>query len=168
MRDELVFATSAEEKRWFTGLGAVSFASRLTPGMAQRAVAGWILSRRQENGLLDWVSDELQRNSWTAVLSAGAALGRFDSRPWLAEIDVPTAVVLTRNDRVVAPRRQRAMAAGIRGAVVHEVDGDHAIVAMAPGRFVPALLDALKGVARGAPLPQAPLTSFAARATSTP
>lgn len=142
-----VFAESDEEKRWFNALGALSLASRLTPGVAQRAVAGWILSRRPDRGMLEWAKQEMQRNSWTAVLGAGAALGRFDSRTWLGELDVPAAVVLTRHDRVVAPRRQRAMAAAIPGAVVHEVDGDHAVVAMAPSRFVPALVRAVDGVA---------------------
>lgn len=142
-----VFAESAEEKRWFTALGGVSLASRLTPGLAQKAVAAWILQRRQDSRSIEWVTDELQRNDWTAVLGAGAALGRFDSREWLGEVDVPAAVVLTLRDRVVAPRRQRAMAAAIPRVVVHEVDGDHAVVAMAPERFVPALVRALRGVA---------------------
>ena len=63
-----------------------------------------------QRAAVEWVAEELQRNDWTAVLGAGAALGRFDSRPWLGEVDVPTAVVLTRFDRVVSPRRQAAMA----------------------------------------------------------
>lgn len=147
-----VFAEGPEEKRWFSAIGAASFASRFTPAIARRALAGWILDRRQSDEAIKWVTSELQRNDWTAVLGAGAALGRFDSRPWLAEIDVPTAVVMTTNDSVVSPRRQRAMAAGIRGAVVYEVVGDHGVVAMAPQRLVPALVDALRDVARRASL----------------
>jgi 3-oxoadipate enol-lactonase len=147
-----VFAEGPEEKRWFAAIGAASFASRFTPAIARRALAGWVLDRRQNIESIEWVTTELQRNDWTAVLGAGAALGRFDSRSWLAEIDVPTAVVLTTDDRVVSPRRQRALAAGIRGAVTYEVAGDHGVVAMAPGRFVPALVDAVGDVARRASL----------------
>ena len=142
-----VFAETEQERRWFTAMGAVAVASRFTPAIARQALAGWILERRQDNQAIDWVTDELQRNDWTAVLGAGAALGRFDSRAWLSEIDVPVATVLTRVDRVVSPRRQRAMADAIPGAVVFEVDGDHGVVAMNPQRFVPALLAALTSVA---------------------
>ena len=37
------------------------------------------------------------------VLEAGQAIGNFSSRDWIGEVDVPTAVVLTERDRVVAP-----------------------------------------------------------------
>jgi 3-oxoadipate enol-lactonase len=141
-----VFAESEREKRWFAAMTAMSVASRVTPGVARRAVAQWVLDRRQTTVDVQWMMDELHRNDWTAVLGAGAALGRFDSRPWLAEIDVPTAVVHTRFDRVVPPFRQRTLSNGIPGAVTFEIDGDHSIVATAPGRFVPALLSALRSV----------------------
>jgi len=142
-----VFAESEQEKRWFTAIGAVSFASRFTPAIARRMLAGWVLDRRSDGAAIEWVTNELQRNDWTAVLGAGAALGRFDSREWLAEIDIPAATVLTRNDHVISPRRQRNMAAGIPGAVTFEVDGDHGVVAMDPPAFVPALVRAVLHVA---------------------
>lgn len=142
-----VFAETDRERRWFAAMGAMSLASRVTPAVARRAVASWLLDRRQDSTAVEWVQRELQRNDWSQVLAAGGALGRFDSRPWLAEVDVPTAVVLTRFDRVVSPRRQAAMARAIPGAVVHEVDGDHGVCAMTPGRFVPALVRAIGGVA---------------------
>jgi 3-oxoadipate enol-lactonase len=145
-----VFAETEREKRLFLAMGATALASRATPAVARRAVAGWILDRRQDGEAVEWVTTELQRNDWSAVLGAGAALGRFDAREWLGEIDVPTAVVLTRFDRVVAPRRQAAMARGIPGAVVYEVDGDHGVVAMQPGRFVPQLVRAVRSVADAA------------------
>ena len=141
-----VFAESEQERRWFTALGAAAVASRFTPDAARKALAGWIFERRADRELTEWVTDELQRNDWTAVLGAGAALGRFDSRTWLAEIDVPTATVLTTNDHVVAPRRQRQLAQGIPGAVTFEVDGDHGVVAMDPDRFVPTLVRAVQHV----------------------
>jgi pimeloyl-ACP methyl ester carboxylesterase len=145
-----VFAESEQERRWFTAIGAVSVASRFTPTIARRALAGWILERRQDNVAVEWVTNELQRNDWTAVLGAGAALGRFDSRDWLDEIDVPVATVLTRHDRVVSPRRQKNMATAIPGAVTFEIDGDHGVVAMNPSAFVPSLVSAVQNVSRRA------------------
>jgi pimeloyl-ACP methyl ester carboxylesterase len=151
-----VFAESDRERRTFTAMGAMSLAARVTPAVARRAVAAWILDRRQDGPVVEWVSEELQRNVWTQVLAAGAAHGRYDSRPWLGEVDVPAAVVLTRFDRVVSPRRQAAMARAIPRCPVFEVDGDHGVVAMHPERFVPALLGALgtvvgRGEAGGRP-----------------
>jgi 3-oxoadipate enol-lactonase len=145
-----VFAESERERRWFAAAGAAAFASRFTPAVARRVLAGWVLDRRSDSAAIEWVTRELQRNDWTAVLGAGAALGRFDSRPWLAEIDVPVATVLTRMDRVVSPRRQRNLARGIPGAVTYEVDGDHGVVAVNPKAFVPALVRAVQDVARRA------------------
>ena len=145
-----VFAESEREQRWFAGIGAVALASRFTPRIAQKAVAGWVLDRRDAGPAVGWAAEELQRNDWTKVLEAGNALGRFDSRGWLGEIDVPTSVVLTRFDRVVSPRRQRLFAEHIPGARLFVVDGDHGVVAMQPGRFVPALLDGIRAVLRAA------------------
>jgi 3-oxoadipate enol-lactonase len=142
-----VFAETDRERRWFAAMGAMALAARVTPAVARRAVASWLLDRRQDSAAVEWVQRELQRNDWSQVLAAGGALGRFDSRPWLGEVDVPACVVLTRFDRVVPPRRQAAMARAIPGAVIHEVDGDHGVCAMQPGRFVPALLRALRDVA---------------------
>jgi 3-oxoadipate enol-lactonase len=85
------------------------------------------------------------------ILRAGQAIGRFDSRPWSGEIDVPTSVVVTVNDRLVAPERQMALAADIPAARLHESGGGHNVVLAEPRRFVPPLLDAVRSVsARGA------------------
>jgi len=143
-----VFAESEQERRWFAAMGAASVASRFTPDVARRALAGWVFERRSDRELTEWATDELQRNDWTAVLGAGSALGRFDARPWLGEIDVPTATVLTCDDHVVAPRRQRELAQGIPRAVTFEVEGDHGVVAMDPARFVPTLVRAVQHVAQ--------------------
>jgi 3-oxoadipate enol-lactonase len=147
-----VFAKSDTERRAFTAMGAMSLASRVTPSVARRMVAAWILDRRTDNAAAEWVRGELQRNDWSAVLAAGAAIGRFDSREWLGEVDVPAAVVMTRYDRVVSPRRQLAMANAIPGATRYEVDGDHGVVAMNPRRFVPVLVSAARDVASRAPV----------------
>jgi len=65
--------------------------------------------------------------------------------------------VLTRQDRVVSPRRQRLFVDGIAGASLRVVEGDHGIVAFQPGRFVPALVDAVRDVtARARTLARAP------------
>jgi hypothetical protein len=86
-------------------------------------------------------------HDWVAVLDAGNAIGRFDSRSWLHEVDVPTSVVVTARDHVVPPRRQLDLASVIDGATVHPVDGDHAVCVAHAEAFVPPLLAAVDSVA---------------------
>jgi 3-oxoadipate enol-lactonase len=91
----------------------------------------------------DWALAEFRSTSPWAVAQAVAAIGRHHSRPWLGRIDVPTAVVVTRKDRVISAERQRALALRIPGATVHEVDAGHASCVLQSEKFVPALLQAL-------------------------
>ncbi len=142
-----VFAESDEERRYFGALGGLALASRLTPGPLRRRLARHVVGRRiVDCELQEWIVDELHRNDATAVLEAGAALGRFDSRSWTASIDVPSAVVVTTADRQVRPARQQALARAIPGATLHEVDGGHDACVTAPERYVPALLEACRSV----------------------
>lgn len=90
-----------------------------------------------------WALDEWRSTSSWAVAQAVAALGRHHSTPWLGTIDIPTAVVVTRKDRVLAPERQRGIAALIAGATVHEADCGHAGCVLSADAFVPAFLEAV-------------------------
>jgi len=81
-------------------------------------------------------------SSW-AVAQAVASLGRHHSTPWLALIDVPTAVVVTAKDRVLSPERQRGIAALIPGATVHEAPCGHAGCVLKAAAFVPPFLEAV-------------------------
>ncbi len=74
------------------------------------------------------------------------ALARFDSRPWIEDVNVPTAVVVTTRDRVIAPARQRELVHRIPGAVEFGVPGGHATCVLGAERFRPALLAALASV----------------------
>jgi pimeloyl-ACP methyl ester carboxylesterase len=96
-----------------------------------------------------WFASELVRGSARDVAEAGRELGRFDARPWLGEIRVPAAVVVTRKDRSVPPRWQRELASRL-GAPVFESPGDHFACGNEPEGFNRALLGALASVARPA------------------
>lgn len=142
------FAASPTERVMFAALGGLSLASRATPGVVRRRVARQLIGGDADGpSTRAWAASEFQRSDATAVLGAGRALGRFDSRSWAGEIDVPTAVVLTTEDGMVAPARQAALARSIPDATVHTVAGGHGVCAEAPRRFVPVLLDACTGVA---------------------
>lgn len=98
-----------------------------------------------------WTAAELSRGSARDIAHAGRELGRYDARPWLGELTLPSAVVVTSRDRQVPPRKQRALAKAL-GATTHEVHADHLAVGTDPEDFMAALDSALDAVApTGAP-----------------
>jgi pimeloyl-ACP methyl ester carboxylesterase len=92
-----------------------------------------------------WIVAELSRGSARDIAEAGRELGRFDSREWAAELDVPAAVIVTTEDTGVPPDKQRALAASLK-APIFEVHGDHAAVATRAEEFNAQLLRALESV----------------------
>jgi pimeloyl-ACP methyl ester carboxylesterase len=94
----------------------------------------------------EWAASQLRRTNPVAVLEAAAALGRFSSHEWIGDIDVPSAVVVTTEDDLVPPHRQRKLAEAIPGARVIEVAADHLACVTSARRFVPALVEACTAV----------------------
>lgn len=142
------FASRPREKVRFAALGAAAVTSRVVPDrLTAEAIAKVIDSRRTAGPTEGWAAEEFRRNDWTAILEAGRSLGRFDSRAWIGEVDVPTAVVSVMRDSMVAPRRQVALARSIPGATLHPVQGDHTVCVTHPHRFGPVLLAAIADVA---------------------
>jgi pimeloyl-ACP methyl ester carboxylesterase len=92
-----------------------------------------------------WLVAELSRGSARDLAEAGREIARYDARPWVGELAVPAAAVVTTADATVPPAKQRALAAALSGPAV-EVDGTHFAVTERPDRFVPALLEALSAV----------------------
>ncbi len=135
------------------GMLGLSLAANLSPeGLRRRAMARFVNNRLDGSELSEWAAGELARNDPAALLRAGAALGNFDSRSWLPSIDVPTAVIVTEDDRVVPPANQLALAEAIPDAEVLGVAGDHAVCVGDSTLFVPVLVTACRSVAkRGAP-----------------
>ena len=62
----------------------------------------------------------MRRHDPRSVLEAGAAIGNYTAKRWIGEIDVPTSVLVTTEDRAIVPERQLEMADAIPGATVHE------------------------------------------------
>jgi pimeloyl-ACP methyl ester carboxylesterase len=132
-----------ETRRVWKWMGAVG----LMIGVAPRRFysAGFKRSGIKLDERTAWWMSELMRHSSRDVAEAGRELGRFDSRPWLGNVKVPAAMVLTGRDGAVAPAKQRELAAAIR-ATVFEVPIDHLDVASRADEYNPALLSALQAV----------------------
>lgn len=84
----------------------------------------------------------MRRIPLVTALAAMQAVCQFSSHRWIGGVDVPAAVLVTRNDRVVPPSRQMRLARALPGAVVVEIDGDHDVFLGAPQAFAHALVDA--------------------------
>ena len=115
-------------------------------GTASRAAWSRRLERRGDSAR---AIEQILQHDWPQVLAAGQEIGRFDSTDWIGGVDVPTAVVATLNDELVATKYQRALAAAVGQATVHEVPGGHAACSLASTRFAGALLDACGAVTQG-------------------
>ncbi|MET0902820.1 MAG: alpha/beta fold hydrolase, partial [Acidimicrobiales bacterium] len=141
-RERLIFgtmmATAASTTRTGVLLGRASTASvrRWTPAM--RTV--------RPTSLRAWAAGEMRRHDAVKLMEAGQAIGSYNARRWIGEIDVPTSVVVTERDRAIDPREQLKLAAAISGAVVHPLDDGH-VACMKPefGRVLVRAVDSAHG-----------------------
>jgi 3-oxoadipate enol-lactonase len=141
-RDRLVFSSMMAAAAGISGGFGLALhlpVARLREG---RVTVG---PRRRAATLQQWAAAEMARHDWTTIFQAGRALGLYDARPWLAEIDVPVAVVVTTKDMAVPTESQLAMAGKLADATVHRVEGGHTVCARR--RFAPVLLEACLSVA---------------------
>lgn len=96
----------------------------------------------------EWARGDFGRCSFDTAVAAAVAVSGFSSRHWLEQVDVPTAVIVTRQDRVVPPSRQQELAELLPHAAVYEIDAGHGACLNAVESFLSALLGACRGVAR--------------------
>jgi len=134
-----------QTRRIWKWMGVVGVSLGLAPRQFYRA---WFRSAKiRLDETTAWMLSELMRHESRDVAEAGRELGRFDSRPWLSSLRrIPTAMVLTTRDQMVAPSKQRELAEA-SGAAVFEVALDHLDVTERPDVYNPALIDAVAAVA---------------------
>lgn len=129
----------------------LNIAGRVAPRrMIRRVAQQWLSDAIEDPAIRERVLSEVGSSDPVTVGQAAAAVMRFDSSAWISEIDVPTSVVLTEQDRLVPAGSQRAMADRIPDSVVHSVRGDHSVCVTQPGLFVPALEEACDSVVQRA------------------
>jgi pimeloyl-ACP methyl ester carboxylesterase len=101
------------------------------------------------DGVVDgerWALGQFRSTNSREVAGALAVLSRFDSSPWISELRMPTAVVVTARDRAIRPARQRELARRLPESTAFEVDTGHAACVLRADRFRPALLAATASV----------------------
>ena len=133
-------ATRSERLRWKTirligpVLRSWAYPRWLRYGIVRLLGAGHELSE-----FVPWLEAEVRRSDTLAIVQAGRALSRHDARPWAASLGKPAGSLITTNDRLVLPRKQRQLAEAI-GAHVVEIDADHMAAWEAPVAFSAATL----------------------------
>ncbi len=71
----------------------------------------------------EFMWDETHRRDPDGGAAASMALLRFDSRPWVSEIDKPTLVVIPSRDQLVPRSWQRDLASRIPDTTIERVEG---------------------------------------------
>ena len=132
-----------------TYLGALSGLARVTGSLAAVPAAGANALRRvranRPAGFLEWAADEMRRHDVRMLTEAARSISRFDSRPWIGDIDVPTVVLRTNRDRLVDPESQTELARMIPRATV--IDHEHGHFACAMTSFTTPFVDACRAAA---------------------
>ena len=139
------FQLNAAERLFFTGMGATMLGARGVSRSRTAITAARATARALDlapSDIHEWAMREFRSTSPWAVGQALAALGRHHSRPWLGQIDVPTAVVVGTRDRVIPAARQISLARAIPGATIHDIDTGHAGCVLEAEKFVPAVVEA--------------------------
>jgi len=144
------FRDTTRERAFHAATEAAMLASR---GIARSRtadrltrLAGGAIDPESDPDIHDWALAEFRSTSPWAVGQALAALGRHHSRPWLRRIDVPTAVVVLTDDKVIPPSRQLRLARAIPGATIHDIPIGHAGCVLQSEVFVPAFVEAVHTV----------------------
>jgi len=144
------FVTGTRERFIFSSMMAAAIGTTRTGELLSRAPAASMRRRRsaatatRPANLRAWAAGEMRRHDAVKIMEAGHAIGSYNARRWIGEIDVPTTVLVTERDRAIAPRGQLKLAAAIPGAVVQPYDDGH--VACAKREFGPAVVRAVDSV----------------------
>jgi 3-oxoadipate enol-lactonase len=119
----------------------VAAAARVPAGMFAPAILPLLA-----HGSWHAAFDEVRHHDPRARADAGLELAAFRSEAWVSKVDVPTAVIVTLEDRLIPPERQLALARSIAGGAVFTVRADHLAVVRGLGRYRDALLAACHDV----------------------
>ena len=94
-----------------------------------------------------WISAEVRRNDSFHIVQAGQSLGRYDARVFAPTLGTPAASLITTRDRLVRPRKQRALAAALDAFVIELAD-DHLASWTSAQEFAAATLALVQHVDR--------------------
>lgn len=152
-------ATRRDRAKWWAlGVLGVGMRSRWFPSLITAGLRHIGREYPAATAYEQWLQGEVRRNDPRGILEAGRALSRFDAREWTAQLGKPAAALRTTADRLVAPRKQRALADAL-GAEVRELDADHYCTITHPEDYAALTVELVGTVAQR--LAAAPLSESA-------
>ena len=127
--------TRRERLRWrFLPVLGSLLRSRWYPAFLHGSLPRLIPTDHELTPYLGWLEAEIQRGNSRTITEAGRALSSFDARGWARDLGLPAGSLITTKDRLVRPRKQRALAAAL-GAEIRELPGDHGAPWEEPRQF---------------------------------
>ena len=142
------FVSERKERVGFTVMAGIGALSRIVPSSVRESISHRLYVSRKTMTWEPWAAKEASGHEWRLILEAGAALGLYDSRKWLPQVNVPTAMIITTADHVVATERQRELAELVPNIFIQTIDADHDAVYARAEEFVPMLVNACLNVAQ--------------------
>ena len=111
---------------------AATLAGATRLGTAPVAVPRWLVrnlmpdrGQGEAQAVPGWAAREFRRHDLRMLLEAGWAISQYDASSWTRAISVPTAVLITERDRLVAASTQRALASRIQNGRVFSFEEGH-------------------------------------------
>ena len=139
-REQLVFVTAMSAAAGTSRAGQAL--AKIPISAVQRRIPA---DRTRPDSFRRWARAEMGRHDWRLVAEAAGAIGTYDASGWIREIDVPTAVVVTTDDKAVPATEQARLIVGIPTASIHRIEDGHLACAR-PG-FGRAIRAAVRDVA---------------------
>ena len=137
----------ADRGKWlFLNIAEVGLRVSSGDGVVERVMDRAVDVSPEIEPLRSWLEAEIQRGVGRALVDAGRALSKFDSRPWAHELKLPAVVCVTMRDKLVPPRKQRVLAKKLRADII-EIDGDHDVTLVDGPGYAAATLAAVDMVA---------------------
>jgi len=135
-----------------TAMGVLAGTTRAGDLFARTPVE-WVTRRQRPSELRprpesfrNWARAEMRRHDWRMIAEATQAIGTYDAGAWIRDIDVPSTVLVTTEDRAVPPIDQGRLAVNLPTATIHRFPDGH--LACVNRSFGPAVTDAALDVAR--------------------
>lgn len=128
-------ASRVERLRWKTvRLVGPLMRSWAYPRWLRYSIAKLLGVGHEIEAYIPWIEAETRRGDTLAIVQAGRALSRYDARPWASSLGKPAGSLITTQDRLVVPRKQRGLAQAL-GAHVIDVSGDHLVTLEHPRAY---------------------------------
>ena len=128
MRERFIFTTAMASLAGTTPRQSAARQRSRTRGRGARCRPP-LRRQGRPSSLQRWAAQEMRRHDMRHVIEAGVAIGNYTAKRWIGQVDVPTTVLMTTEDRAVTPDRQQEMAEAIPGAEIIEVADGHMICA---------------------------------------